>query len=211
VREQALFSGLRGPDFEHIFLPIRSAVCPKDSILYQEDQAADAVYSIRRGMLKLMKHSSTEGDRIVRLLGRGAATGLEALTHGLYWHTAVALREVEVCRIPLGVFDELQARNIQLSDRMVGQWEHQVINADRWLAEFGSGPLHERVRRLVRVLADMDAAEGNRLELPPMADLANILGASRESVSRALAALKRGKALHRVAPRTYECDLDAIS
>ena len=210
MRRQALFSALRAPDFEHIFLPIRSAVCPRDTILYQQDQAADAVYSIRRGMLKLIKHSAAEGDRIVRLLGRGAATGLEALTHGLYWHTATALRELEVCRIPLGVFDELQARNVQLSDRMVGQWEHQVIEADRWLAELGSGTLHERVRRLVRVLAEMDAADGNLLELPPMADLANILGASRESVSRTLAELKRGSALRRVAPRTYECDLDAL-
>jgi CRP-like cAMP-binding protein len=211
VREQALFAALRGPDFEHIFLPIRRAVCPRDTILYQQDQAADAVYSIRRGMLKLIKHGAAEEGRIVRLLGRGAATGLEALTHGLYWHTAVALRELEVCRIPLEVFAELQALNIQLSDRMVGQWEHHVVEADRWLAELGYGPLHERVRRLVRVLADIDAAEGNRLELPPMADLANILGASRESVSRTLAELKRRKALRRVAPRTYECDLDAIS
>jgi CRP-like cAMP-binding protein len=211
VRGQALFSALRGPDFEHIFLPIRSAVCPRDTILYQQDQTADAVYSIRRGMLKLIKNSSTEGDRIVRLLGRGASTGLEALTHGFYWHTAVALRQLEVCRIPLGVFAELQAHNIQLSDRMVGQWERQVVEADRWLTELGSGSLHERVKRLVRVLAEMDAAEGNLLELPPMADLANILGASRESVSRTLAELKRGKALRRVAPRTYDCDLDAIS
>jgi CRP-like cAMP-binding protein len=211
VRRHALFSPLRGPDFERIFAHVRSAVCPKGTVLYREDQVADFVYSIRSGMLKLIKHSTAEGDRIVRLLGRGSATGLEALTHGLYWHTAIVLRELEVCRIPLRVVDELQTRNIQLSDQMIGQWERQVVDADRWLAEICTGPLHARVGRLIRVLAEIDPSQGNRLELLPMSDLANILDASRESVSRVLAELKRGNALRRVAPRTYECDLDAMS
>lgn len=210
VRRHALFSPLRGPDFERIFEHIRSAVCPKGTVLYREDQVADFVYSIRRGMLKLVKQSTAEGDRIVRLLGRGSATGLEALTHGLYWHTAIVLRELEVCRIPLCVVDELQTRNIQLSDQLIGQWEHQVVDADRWLAEICTGPLHERVGRLIRVLAELDAPEGNRLELLPMADLANILDASRESVSRVLAEFKREQVLRRVAPRTYECRLEAL-
>jgi CRP/FNR family transcriptional regulator, anaerobic regulatory protein len=210
VRPHALFSALRGPDFERIALAIRSRVCPKGAVLYREGQVADSVYSIRRGMLKLTKLNTDEGDRIVRLLGRGAATGLEAMTHGLYWHTAIALREVELCRIPLRVFDELQSRHVYLSDQMVGQWEHQIVDADRWLVKLSTGPLHARVGRLVRLLAEMDAAEGNRLELPPMSDLANILGASRESVSRILAELKRGQVLRRVAPHTYEVLLEGL-
>jgi CRP-like cAMP-binding protein len=210
VRRHGLFSPLRGPDFERIFPHIRSAVWPKGTVLYREDEVADYVYSIRRGMLKLIKHSTAEGDRIVRLLGRGSATGLEALTHGLYWHTAIALRELELCRIPLGVVDYLQSRNIQLSDQMIGQWELQVVDADRWLAEICTGALHERVGRLLRVLAEMDAPQGNRLELLPMADLANILDASRESVSRVLAELKRKQVLRRVAPRTYEVLLEGL-
>lgn len=42
-----------------------------------------------------------------------------------------------------------------------------------------------------------------------MTDLASILGTSRESVSRALAELKRAKTLWRVAPHTYACDLES--
>lgn len=210
VRRHALFSPLRGPDFERVLPSIQSAVCPKGTLLYREDQAADYVYSVRRGMLKLIKHSNAEGDRIVRLVGRGAATGMEALTHGLYWHTAVSLREMELCRIPLHAVDELQTRNIQLSDQMIGHWERQVVDADRWLAEIRTGPLLKRVGRLVRMLAEMDTPEGNRLELLPMSDLANILDASRESVSRVLAELKREQILRRIAPRTYEYRLEAL-
>ncbi|MCU0299199.1 MAG: Crp/Fnr family transcriptional regulator [Candidatus Nanopelagicales bacterium] len=211
MRQQALFSALRGPDFEHIFLPIRSAICPPGTLIYREDEPAEAVYTIRSGTLKLSKRCEHGGDRIVRILGRGSAAGLEALTQGFYWHTAAALREAELCRIPLAVFDELQRRNIQLSDGVIGQWEQQIGCADRWLAELYDGPVAERVRRLVRMLAELDAAEGQPLRLPLMDDLAAILGASRESVSRVVAELKREKVLKHVAPHTYECDLEALS
>lgn len=211
MRQQALFSALRGPDFEHIYLPIRNAICPPGTLIYREDEPAEAVYTIRSGTLKLSKHTDADGERIVRRLGRGSAAGLEALTHGLYWHTAVALREVELCRIPLAVFDELQRRNIQLSEGVIGQWEQQVGCADRWLTELYTGPLPGRVQRLVRMLAELDAAEGRPLRLPLMEDLAAILGTSRESVSRVVAELKREHTLRHIGPHTYECDLERLS
>jgi DNA-binding IclR family transcriptional regulator len=42
-------------------------------------------------------------------------------------------------------------------------------------------------------------------------DLATILGAAAGSASRALAAMKRGKIITRIAARTYRCDLEALS
>lgn len=210
VRQRALFAPLRGLDFEQIFLPIRQATLPAGTLIYREDQEADAVYTLRQGLVKLIKRAPDGEERIVRLLWSGANLGLEGLTRGLYWHTAVALREADVCRIPLAVFDALQDRHAQLAERMVAQWECQVDDADRWLAELGAGTVPERVVRLVRLLAQKDAAEGQRLELPPMSDLAAILGSSPESVSRVLAQLKRDRILKRVAPRTYDCDLEAL-
>ena len=211
LRGEGLFSAVRGTDFDHLFLPVRTADFPRRTVLYREGQHADAVFALREGMVKLIKRTPDGDERIVRLLGRHAAMGLEALTHGIYWHTAEALREVDVCRIPLAVFDKLQARHAGISERVVGQWEDQVRCADRWLAELSAGPVHERVRRLLRLLAELDGDNGHHLQLPPMADLANILGTSRESVSRTLAELKRDRTLRHVAPRTYDCDLEALS
>jgi CRP/FNR family transcriptional regulator, anaerobic regulatory protein len=209
IRQQALFAALRGPDFEHILTPIRSAVIPAGTTLYREDAPGAAVYTVSHGLLKLIKGVDGTGGRIVRLLGPGAAAGLESLSTGLYWHTAVAVRQTELCRIPLEVFHELQRQNVQLADRVVDQWEQQVQSADRWLAELGQGTVAERVQRLLAVLAEMEEDDGALIQLPPMMDLASILGTTRESVSRALAELKRAKALRRVAPHTYECDLES--
>ncbi len=210
IRHQAIFAALRGPDFEHLFLPIRGAVVPAGTVLYREDASASAVYTLSHGLLKLIKGVPETSGRIVRLLGRGAAAGLEALSSGLYWHTAVAVRESALCRIPLDVFRELRAHNVPLTDRVVGQWEQQVQHADRWLAELNHGPVADRVKRLLAMLAEMEADEASLIHLPPMADLASILGTTRESVSRTLAELKRTNALRRVAPHTYECGPEAL-
>jgi len=211
IRDQALFGALRGPDFERLLAPIRSAPISAGTELYREGAAARAVYTVRSGLLKLIKGDPEAGGRIVRLLGPGAAVGLEALSGGLYWHTAVVARASQLCRIPLHVFADLRAHNAQLADRVVGQWEQQVQTADRWLAELSQGTVSQRVQCLLVMLAEIDGDGGVRIQLPPMTDLASILGTTRESVSRALAELKRAQALRRVAPHTYECDPEALS
>lgn len=210
IREHTLFAALRGPDFECLLAPIRSALIPAGAELYREGTAAHAVYTMRSGLLKLVKGVRGAGGRIVRLLGPGAAVGLEALSHGLYWHTAVATRASELCRVPLEVFRDLAEHNAQLAERVVSQWERQVQSADRWLAELNQGTVADRVHHLLLMLAEIEEGEGARIELPPMADLASILGASREAVSRALAELKRAQALRRVAPHTYELMPEAL-
>jgi CRP-like cAMP-binding protein len=202
IRQQTLFAALRDSDLEHLRGSICSAVIPVGTVLYQEDEPAAAVYTLGYGLIKLIKHSPA-GERIVRLLGPGAAAGLEAYFGGHYRHTAVAMRPSELCRIPMELLRELKHHNGGLADQVLAQWEQQLESADRWLAELSQGTVPERVQRLVWILAEMGADARHLVELPPMADLASILGSSRESVSRALSGLERAKTLRRVAARTY--------
>lgn len=211
VRQQALFSALRGTDFEHIFMPIRGAIVPQGAVVYTEDQSANAVFTIRRGVMKLVKNAHDGAERIVRLLGQGAAIGLEALNEGVYWHTAIALREAELCRIPFEVVDKLRERSLPVADQLIKQWEQYVLYADRWITDLSSGPVRARVYRMIRMLVEIAGGDWHGVEMPSVDDLSAIVGTSPESVSRILAELKRGKVLKRVAPRTYDVDLEALA
>jgi CRP-like cAMP-binding protein len=175
-----------------------------------ENDAGDAVYTVRRGLVKLIKQSSTGTTRIVRLLGPGAAVGLEAVKEGVYWHTAVAMQETGLCRIPFEVIEQLQRHNAQVADRMILQWEKYVEYADRWIMELSAGPVKARARRLIGLLVEITDNASGEIVLPSTEDLAAILGASMESVSRAMAEIKREKVLTRIAPRTYRCDWEAL-
>jgi CRP-like cAMP-binding protein len=206
IRQQALLSVLREADFAEAYASIRRSVLPAGSQVYGQDDTADAVFTVRRGLLKLIKRRPADGGRIVRLLGSGAAAGLEAITHGVYWHTAVAMRESELCRVPLATFDRLEASRDGLAERIVLQWEKHAFAADRWLAELCTGPVAERIGRLLTMLAELEDDAGETIHLPPMADLASIVGVTRETASRVIAELKRAGALTRVAPHTYVFD-----
>ena len=211
LRQHALFAPLRGSDFSQAFLPVRRAVVPAGTVLYSEQEPAEALFIVRWGMVKLSKQSPEKITRIVRLLGAGSAVGLEGLQEGVYWHTATAMQDTGLCRIPFQVIDGLQTRNRQLAERVVHQWEQYLAYADRGLTELSTGPVKTRVRHLVALLAELEARPSGEFALPNIHDLAAILGASVESVSRAMAELKRAGVLTRVAPHTYRCDLEAVA
>jgi CRP-like cAMP-binding protein len=211
VRQQALFSALRGSDFDQMFSPIRSAIVPAGTVLYTESAPADAIYTVRWGVVKLSKRAPDGVMRIVRLLGPSAAVGLEGLQEGLHWHTATTLQQTGLCRIPFQVIDQLQAQNAQVAERLVMQWERYVEYADRWITDLTAGSVKTRVYRLIKLLVEVTSNTSGEIELPSVHDLAAVLGTSVESVSRATAELKRDEVLTRIAPRTYRCDLGALS
>jgi CRP-like cAMP-binding protein len=202
---------LRGSDFDQIIIPINRAIVPAGTVLYSESESANAIYTVRWGLVKLVKQSPEGTARIVRLLGTGAAVGLEALKEGVYWHTAVAVQETALCRVPFKVIDRLQTRNAQLADRLIVQWERYLEYADRWITELSTGPVKARVHRLIGILVEINNSAAGEIEIPSVEDLAATLGASVEAVSRTMAELKRAKVLTRVAPRTYRCDSEALS
>lgn len=208
LRQQALFSALHESHLEHLQSAIGSAVIPVGAAVYRENAPATAVYTVGRGLIKLLKQGPA-GERIVRLLGAGAAVGLEAYFHERYRHTAVAMRPTELCRIPLEVLRELQRRDAGLANGVLAQWQQQLESADRWLSELSQGVAAERIERLVAILAEMEGGASPLVQLPTTAEVASMLGITRESVSRALNGLRRARTLRRVAPHTYEYRPDA--
>jgi len=208
LRQQALFSALHESRLEHLQSGIGSAVIPVGAAVYRESEPATAVYTVGRGLIKLLKQGPS-GERIVRLLGSGAAVGLEAYFDGRYRHTAVAMRPTELCRIPLEVLRELQRHDAGLAHGVLDQWQQQLESADRWLSELSQGVAAERIERLVAILAEMEGGARPLVQLPTTSEVASMLGITRESVSRALNGLRRTRTLRRVAPHIYEYRPDA--
>ena len=208
VRRQALFSGLQESHLEYLEGPVVFAIIPVGAAVYRENAPATAVYTVGHGLIKLIKQGPA-GERIVRLLGPGAAVGLEAHFVGRYWHTAVAMRPSGLCRIPLEILKELQRLDAGLAHGVLDQWQQQLESADRWLSELSQGVAAERIERLVAMMVEMEEGASPLVQLPTTTEVASMLGITRESVSRALNGLRRARTLRRVAPHTYEYRPDA--
>ena len=206
LRRSALFADLRSPELGRLTAHIRSGVLRRGTPIYAAGDPGQALFTIRVGVVKLVMEIPGRESRTVRLLGRGATLGLEVLTGRPYAHTAVALRTTSLCQIPLPTVEELHVHNPGILNGLMEKWNEQVVWADRWIAILGSGTVPQRLADLARLIADISGDSPEAIHLPPVADIAAILGCSHESVSRRLAEFKRAGLLTHVAPRTYRCD-----
>lgn len=107
IRDMVLFADLNEQDFNLIHAPIDDFVYQAGQILYDESAPALGVFTLRKGMLKLVRTTADGRERVVRVLFPGDVVGLEALATRHYDSQAVALSEVFVCRIPLDVVHQL--------------------------------------------------------------------------------------------------------
>jgi CRP-like cAMP-binding protein len=189
IRDMVLFADLNEQDFNLIHAPIDDLVYQSGHSLYDESDKAIGVFTLRKGLVKLVRVTSDGRERVVRVLFPGDVVGLEALATGHFDSQAVALSEVSVCRIPLDVIHQLGANSPRLHRKLMEKWQNALKQADDWLAELNFGSARQRVLHFIHkmheVAGDGTATLFGRDDMGAMMDL------KLETVSREVTALVR--------------------
>lgn len=185
-----LFSGLENSDFDHILEPINNLRYAAKTAFYRQADQGSTVYSIREGLIKLTQSLPDGSERIVRLLGPGALVGLEALLDQPYRHTAIALQDVDACRITTATLEHLEREKPWLSEKIMSHWEHHLKLADRWIGELSSGTVRARTLRLLELLLELSGEGNDTVRFFGYEDMASMIGTSRETFSRTVGELK---------------------
>jgi CRP-like cAMP-binding protein len=203
VRNFVLFSGLSAHELDAILQPIDNLRVPQQAVLYEKGAAAPAVYTVRSGLLKLRVDLPDGGHRIVRLLRPGDLAGMEALVGERYHHTASALQDADVCRIPREVVLRLDQTNPSVHQALMLRWQHQVDQADHFIVAISTGPAEARMARLLITVG----CSGERPEtLPSREDMGAMLGITTETASRIMAEFKRRGLIHTDKGSDVVCD-----
>ena len=193
IRDMVLFANLNEQDFNLIHAPIDDLVYQPGDTLYEALASALGVFTLRQGMLKLVRVSADGRERVVRVLVPGDVAGLEALATGHYDSQAVALSEVSLCRIPLEVMHQLSANSPRMHRELMKKWQNALKQADDWLADLNFGSARQRVGNLIRkmheVSGDGTAMLFGRDDMGAMTDL------KLETVSREVSALVRAEVI----------------
>ena len=204
IRDMVLFANLNEQDFNLIHAPIDDLVYQPGDTLYEALASALGVFTVRQGMVKLVRVSADGRERVVRVLVPGDVAGLEALATGHYDSQAVALNEVSLCRIPLEVMHQLSANSPRMHRELMKKWQSALKQADDWLADLNFGSARQRVGSLIRkmheVSGDGTAVLFGRDDMGAMTDL------KLETVSREVSALVRAEVIRPLdkAGRHYE-------
>lgn len=211
LRASALFAELDTLELDQRLRPIHNGLVRGNTVIYRQGDPAEAVFTLRSGVVKLVDAEVDSGPRILRMVGRGAAIGLESVDGGTYLHTAIAMRDLNLCRIPRSVLLTLGDQHPGLLTGLVKKWREHAYWSERWIATLCTGKQSARVPSLICLLAEISGDPLSAVRLPRSADMADILGCSVEGLSRRMAKLKRKGLLSRVAPWTYRCEPELLA
>lgn len=207
IRRLMFFSELPDSAFAHLLQPVDQFIHAPGSTIYEAGTRKKFIYSIRRGMIKIV-HTAEDGtNRIVRLLGPGSAVGLELLDGADgYHHSAIAINQVDLCRIPVATIEQLESEYPKLYEHVVQQLQEQLDLADQWIVALGAGTAKQRVAQLLLVLDKFFADNNDEFILLSREDMAAMIGIAVETVSRMIAEFKRQKILYKTEGKLYMCN-----
>ena len=196
IRDLVLFADLNAHDFGLIHAPIDEMEYAAGASMFTEGSAAKGIFTLRHGMVKLVRSTIDGRPRIVRVLRAGDVVGLEALASAKYDCDAVTLTAVSVCRIPLEVIHKLSSSSPRLHAQLMKKWQHALKDADDWLADMNFGTAKRRVGNLVLKMRSADNSEISMLF--SREDMGAMLDLKLETVSREISRLVREGAIEQL-------------
>ncbi len=189
MRGRSLFADLQSDDFALIDQPIHDLQFEPQETLFEEGAPGSFLFTVRSGIVKLVRFQSDGTQRIVRLLTSGDVAGLETSAGANFDSTAIALTRVSACRIPRAVIERLEAASPRLHTSLLRKWHDALKQSGDFISELATGNARQRLARLLLRLSQGDPTQ--RMLLPSREDVGAMLGVTTETASRAVAAFRR--------------------
>lgn len=200
MMKDRLFCNLSPRALEALDAISSSATYPKGAILIVEGQESRGVFVICNGRVKLSAGSADGKSLILRIANPGEVVGLPGTISGKpYEVTAEALEPIQVNFIPRESFLQFLREHGDVAVRVaeiLSDIYHATYQEVRCLGLSGSA-----VEKLARFVLDLAAERGKssgqsdgsqRVALPlTHQEIAEMIGSSRETVTRLFADLKR--------------------
>ena len=191
------FLALLGPDERRNFAAAgQPRTYRRGDVLFLEGHGSDTIYLVLEGQARVFTVTAEGNDVTLNVRGPGDLIGeMSALDPGSLRSASVVALDPLRCRvIPAPELQSLLEAHPRAAMALVRLLIGRLRQADRRRTEFGS---YDATRRLARILVEaVDEAGAAQASTTlglalSQRELAGLIGASRESVARALAELRR--------------------
>lgn len=165
---------------------------PARSIVYREDSELAWIFIAREGVLKAFRELPSGKRRVASFLFPGDVFGLAE--NGRYVNTVQTVTNTVLYRIPNDALTALLRRDADLQYQFLAKVTHEIRQGQRHAIVLARRDAAGRFAMFLSMLEknQLTGAHGGWIQLPmSRTDLAEYLGLSLESVSRATSALTR--------------------
>lgn len=202
VRNKSIFSDLPEDSLEETIVDFHTSVLTFDggeSIFHENDDSSSSAYTLRKGLIKITKSLPDGRIQIVRVLVPGDLFGFDGFAGENYNHTATALTDAEVCRLPLNDLAELRKNHSEVDGSMMARWIKNLRHSEDMLLELGAKKASEKLASFILNLSQADNRSAlNEIDktrwvaLPlSRSEIGSLLGLTIETVSRFFSDWKR--------------------
>jgi CRP/FNR family transcriptional regulator len=190
-----LLSGLEPSELERIAQVAIPRSFPKGARVFHEGDRTDACYVIRAGEVRVTREHPDGRAIALATLGPGELVGeLAMLDGGVRSASVEALTDVDLLAVSAADMKGLLERNAEITAKLVVALTKRLRETNERISRQSFQTVPSRVAGVLSQLVAEENAEQGRDGITirmNQADLAQLAGTSRESVSRFLAVLER--------------------
>jgi CRP/FNR family cyclic AMP-dependent transcriptional regulator len=188
-RKFALFAELDDRELAAIAMVVKSRRYAKDDVVFHADESGDIFCLIKEGKVKITMISPEGKEIILSMLGAGEFFGEMALVDDEPRSaTVIALEPLEVLTIWRSDFLQILSENFSITRKVLAELSRRLRSASNRIESLATMDVYGR---LARFFLDLAQQNGKMLDngyvavtRPTHQAIANMIGTSRETVSR---------------------------
>ncbi|MDU2065739.1 MAG: Crp/Fnr family transcriptional regulator [Sporomusaceae bacterium] len=187
----------------------------KSMIIFMEGEPGEGFYYVKSGKVKIVQASSDGREHIINILGPGEVFA-EALLfrRGGYPATAVALEDSVIGMIQNKELEKAVMSHPTISLHIIKVLTQKLLNAQMKIKTLAFSDTYVRTGQNLAKLARQygkPTKAGVEIDLDmTRQDLANLVGTSRETVTRALGSLKKERTIDLIEHKIIILDMDKL-
>jgi CRP/FNR family cyclic AMP-dependent transcriptional regulator len=193
LKSVPLFANFPDEQLRMLVTVVSRRSAPRGSVIMAAGDQIDSLYIVISGRLKVMMSDADGKEVILSLIGPGEFFGeMGLIDDSPRSASVVAIEPCELIAITKREFNKCLADNFEMAMGVMRGLVRRLREADR---KIGSLALLDVYGRVARLLLDMsEEVNGQRVVTKrlPKQDIAKMIGASREMVSRVMKDLQMG-------------------
>ena len=202
VRNRSIFSDIPEATLEETIKDFHTSVMTfesGESIFRQNEDSSESAYTLRKGLIKITKSLPDGRVQIVRILVAGDLFGMDGFGYENYNHTATALTDAEVCRLPLKDLTTLRQNHREVDASIMSRFVKNLRQTENMVLELGAKRASEKLASFILNLSQSDnksdlnkTLDDRWVSLPlSRTEIGSLLGLTIETVSRFFSDWKR--------------------
>jgi CRP/FNR family transcriptional regulator len=210
-----VFAGLSDRDWEKVGDFFSERQYQRDDYIFLEGEAPEALYVVKTGKVKVLRHSTDGKDVVLRMTGPGQLLGSVAVFDGGgYPGTAQAIEDCTLLVIGRNDCLTLVSRYPVFALTVINDMGLRLRSSAEQIRSLAVERVEQRIARTLLKLgqtAGADSPEGRVIELPlTRQDVADMTGTTVETAIRVMSKFRREELIFTRRGKVVLVDLDAL-